>query len=177
MTGEKEYKNPSVSLKNRDMIIIEGIHTLNEKLTNSIKRENKLKIYISPFTPLGLDRHNHISTVDMRLIRRMVRDSSKRGYSAEATLKNWRTVRKAEEKYVFPYQNEADIVFNTALIYEIGILKTYAIPLLYSVKEDSEYYEESLRLINFLKGFFNIPVDILPNTSILREFVGNSYFE
>ena len=177
VTGEKEYKNPSVSLKNRDMIIIEGLHTLNEKLTNSIKRENKLKIYISPFTPLGLDRHNHISTVDMRLIRRMVRDNSKRGYNAESTLKNWRIVRKAEEKYVFPYQTEADIVFNTALIYEIGILKTYAIPLLYSVKQDSEYYEEALRLINFLKGFFNIPVDILPNTSVLREFVGNSYFE
>ena len=177
VTGEKEYKNPSVSLKDRDMIIIEGLHTLNEKLTNSIKRENKLKIYISPFTPLGLDRHNHISTVDMRLIRRMVRDNSKRGYNAETTLKNWRIVRRAEEKYVFPYQNEADIVFNTALIYEIGILKTYAIPLLYSVKVDSEYYEEALRLINFLKGFFNIPVDILPNTSVLREFVGNSYFE
>ncbi len=177
VTGEKEYKNPSVSLKNRDIIIIEGLHTLNEKLTNSVKRENKLKIYISPFTPLGLDRHNHISTVDMRLIRRMVRDNSKRGYNAESTLKNWRIVRKAEEKYVFPYQTEADIVFNTALIYEIGILKTYAIPLLYSVKQDSEYYEEALRLINFLKGFFNIPVDILPNTSLLREFVGNSYFE
>jgi len=177
VTGEKEYKKPSVSLKDRDMIIIEGLHTLNEKLTNSIKRENKLKIYISPFTPLGLDRHNHISTVDMRLIRRMVRDNSKRGYNAETTLKNWRIVRRAEEKYVFPYQNEADIVFNTALIYEIGILKTYAIPLLYSVKVDSEYYEEALRLINFLKGFFNIPVDILPNTSVLREFVGNSYFE
>ena len=177
VTGEKEYKNPGVSLKNRDIIIIEGLHTLNEKLTNSVKRENKLKIYISPFTPLGLDRHNHISTVDMRLIRRMVRDNSKRGYNAESTLKNWRIVRKAEEKYVFPYQTEADIVFNTALIYEIGILKTYAIPLLYSVKQDSEYYEEALRLINFLKGFFNIPVDILPNTSLLREFVGNSYFE
>lgn len=177
VTGEKEYKNPSVSLKNRDIIIIEGLHTLNEKLTNSVKRENKLKIYISPFTPLGLDRHNHISTVDMRLIRRMVRDNSKRGYNAESTLKNWRIVRKAEEKYVFPYQTEADVVFNTALIYEIGILKTYAIPLLYSVKQDSEYYEEALRLINFLKGFFNIPVDILPNTSLLREFVGNSYFE
>lgn len=177
ITGEKEYKNPPITLKNRDIIIIEGIHTLNEELTKSIDRKNKYKIYISPFTPLGLDRHNHISTVDLRLIRRLVRDYRTRGYSAEATLKNWQTVRVSEEKYIFPYQKEADKVLDTALIYELGILKTYAIPILYSVNFKSEYYSESLRIINFLEYFLNIPVDTLPNTALLREFVGNGYFE
>jgi len=177
ITGEKEYKKAPVQLGEKDIMIIEGLHTLNEKLTSSINRENKYKIYISPFTPLGLDKHNHISTIDVRLIRRMVRDYSNRGYSAEDTLRNWKTVRKAEDEYVFPYQHEADVVYNTALIYEIGLLKTFAIPLLYSVKQTSEEYIEALRLLHFLKLFFNISVDALPNTSILREFVGNGYFD
>lgn len=177
ITGEKEFKNPPVTLKNRDIIIIEGIHTLNEKLTESLERKNKYKIYISPFTPLGLDRHNHISTVDLRLIRRLVRDYRTRGYSAESTLKGWQNVRVSEEKYIFPYQKEADKVLNTALIYELGILKTYAIPILHSVSYKSEYYPEALRIINFLEYFLNIPVDTLPNTALLREFVGNGYFE
>ena len=177
ITGEKEYKKPETSLKERDLLIIEGLHTLNEKLTSSINRENKYKIYISPFTPLRLDKHNHISTVDLRLIRRLVRDYRTRGYSAEGTLKNWTTVRMAEEKYIFPYQKEADKVLNTALIYELGILKTYAIPILHSVSINSEYYKEALRIINFLKYFFDIPESTLPNTALLREFVGNGYFE
>lgn len=177
LTGEKEYKNNPITLKNRDIIIIEGIHTLNEELTKSIERKNKYKIYISPFTPLGLDRHNHISTVDLRLIRRLVRDYRTRGYSAEGTLKGWQNVRISEEKYIFPYQKEADKVLDTALIYELGILKTYAIPILYSVNYKSKYYSEALRIINFLEYFLNIPVDTLPNTALLREFVGNGYFE
>jgi len=177
LTGEKEFKNPPITLKNRDIIIIEGIHTLNEELTKSIDRKNKYKIYISPFTPLGLDRHNHISTVDLRLIRRLVRDYRTRGYSAEATLAGWQNVRVSEEKYIFPYQKEADKVLDTALIYELGILKTYAIPILYSVNYKSKYYSEALRIINFLEYFLNIPVDTLPNTALLREFVGNGYFE
>lgn len=177
ITGEKEFKKEPVSLQKGDLIIIEGLHTLNEELTPSLPRKNKYKIYISPFTPLRLDRHNHISTVDLRLIRRLVRDYRTRGYSAEATLKNWQTVRIAEEKYIFPYQKEADKVLNTALIYELGILKTYAIPILHSVSIQSEYYKEALRIINFLKYFFDIPVDTLPNTALLREFVGNGYFE
>ncbi len=177
LTGEKEYKRPPVSLKERDLIIIEGIHTLNERLTASVERKNKYKIYISPFTPLGLDRHNHISTVDLRLIRRLVRDYRTRGYSGEETLKNWQNVRASEEKYIFPYQTEADRVLNTALIYELGILKTYAIPILHSVNYKSEFYPEALRIINFLKYFFDIPADTLPSTALLREFVGNGYFE
>lgn len=177
LTGEKEYKHPPVSLKNRDFLIVEGIHTLNELLTSKIPRENKLKIYISPFTPLGLDRHNHVSTVDLRLIRRIVRDARTRGYNAVDTLKSWRNVRISEEKYIFPYQKEADIVLNTALIYELGILKTFAVPLLYNINYKSEYYTEAKRIINFLKIFLNIPESALPETALLREFVGGGYFE
>ena len=177
LTGEKEYKHAPVSLKNRDLIIVEGIHTLNEMLTSKIDRKNKLKIYISPFTPLDLDRHNHVSTVDLRLIRRLVRDYRTRGYNAEETLKNWRVVRRSEEKYIFPYQKEADIVLNTALIYELGVLKTYAVPILFSVSYHSEYYFEALRIINFLKSFLNISDSMLPETALLREFVGGGYFE
>lgn len=177
LTGEKEYKHPPVSLKNRDLLIVEGIHTLNELLTSKLPRENKLKIYISPFTPLGLDRHNHVSTVDLRLIRRIVRDARTRGYNAVDTLKSWRNVRISEEKYIFPYQKEADIVLNTALIYELGILKTFAVPLLYNVNYKSEYYTEAKRIINFLKIFLNIPESALPETALLREFVGGGYFE
>ena len=177
LTGEKEYKHAPVSLKNRDLIIVEGIHTLNEMLTSKIDRKNKLKIYISPFTPLDLDRHNHVSTVDLRLIRRLVRDYRTRGYDAEETLKNWRVVRRSEEKYIFPYQKEADIVLNTALIYELGVLKTYAVPILFSVSYHSEYYSEALRIINFLKSFLNISDSMLPETALLREFVGGGYFE
>lgn len=177
LTGEKEYKHPPVSLKNRDLLIVEGIHTLNELLTSKIPRENKLKIYISPFTPLGLDRHNHVSTVDLRLIRRIVRDARTRGYNAVDTLKSWRNVRISEEKYIFPYQKEADIVLNTALIYELGILKTFAVPLLYNINYKSEYYTEAKRIINFLKIFLNIPESALPETALLREFVGGGYFE
>ena len=177
LTGEKEYKHPPVSLKNRDLIIVEGIHTLNEMLTSKIDRKNKLKIYISPFTPLDLDRHNHVSTVDLRLIRRLVRDYRTRGYDAEETLKNWRVVRRSEEKYIFPYQKEADIVLNTALIYELGVLKTYAVPILFSVSYHSKYYSEALRIINFLKSFLNISDSMLPETALLREFVGGGYFE
>lgn len=177
LTGEKEYKHPPVSLKNRDLLIVEGIHTLNELLTSKIPRENKLKIYISPFTPLGLDRHNNVSTVDLRLIRRIVRDARTRGYNAVDTLKSWRNVRISEEKYIFPYQKEADIVLNTALIYELGILKTFAVPLLYNVNYKSEDYTEAKRIINFLKIFLNIPESALPETALLREFVGGGYFE
>lgn len=177
LTGEKEYKHAPVSLKNGDLIIVEGIHTLNEMLTSKIDRKNKLKIYISPFTPLDLDRHNHVSTVDLRLIRRLVRDYRTRGYNAEETLKNWRVVRRSEEKYIFPYQKEADIVLNTALIYELGVLKTYAVPILFSVSYHSEYYSEALRIINFLKSFLNISDSMLPETALLREFVGGGYFE
>ncbi len=177
ITGEKEYKRKPVSLKDRDCLIIEGIHTLNEIVTEKIPKENKLKIYISPFTPLAIDRHNHISTVDVRLIRRMVRDFRLRGRDALASLESWNQVRESEEKYIFPYQNEADIILNTALIYELGVLKTYVVPLLLKIDENSSYYSEATRIIKFLNNFLNIPPDYVPDTSVLKEFGGNGYFE
>ena len=124
-----------------------------------------------------MDDHNRISTVDNRLLRRIVRDNRTRGYSVEHTLKMWPSVRDGEEKYIFPYQDEADYTVNTELIYEFGVLKTYAEPLLYSVPSDSEYYEEAKRLIDFLRLFLPIPSDAIPEESIIREFIGGSYFE
>lgn len=177
ITGEKEYKRKPISLKNNQVLIVEGLHAISEKLNSSIEKKNKLRLYISPFTPLGLDRHNHISTTDIRLLRRMVRDYKHRGYSAEETLDKWLKMRDSEEKYIYPYQREADIVVNTSLAYEIGVLRTYAEPLLYSISKDATNYEEAIRILNFLKGFLNIPSDVIPTTSVLREFIGNSYFE
>ena len=174
--GEKEYNNRILKLGDNDILVIEGLHTLNEKLTNQIERNKKIKIYIGPFTPLSIDNYNHISTSDIRLLRRIVRDNRTRGHSVEATLKMWHKVRKGEEIYVFPYQDEADYIFNTALIYETGVLKTYVEPLLFGIDIDSPYYEEAKRLIKFLRIFFPIPADGIPKDSLLREFIGNSCF-
>ena len=177
ITGEKEYKGKAISLKENQILIVEGLHAINEKLSSSIDKKNKLKIYISPFTPLGLDRHNHISTTDLRLLRRMVRDYKHRGYSATDTLEAWKGMRSSEEEYVYPYQREPDMVINTALSYEIRVLRTYAEPLLYSISKTSTNYEEAIRILNFLKCFISIPSEYVPYTSVLREFIGNSYFE
>jgi len=177
ITGEKEFKRKPTTLKKNQILIVEGLHAINEKLNSSIEKNKKLKIYISPFTPLALDRHNHISTTDLRLLRRMVRDYKHRGYSAEATLTSWMGMRYSEETYVYPYQREADVIVNTALSYEIGVLRTYAEPLLYSIDKNNEYYEEAIRILKFLKGFLNIPSDMVPSVSVLREFIGDSYFE
>lgn len=177
VTGEKEFKSKPVKLEKNQILIVEGLHAINEKLSMSIDKKNKLKVYISPFTPIGLDRHNHISTTDVRLLRRLVRDYMHRGYSAEATMNNWLGMRKSESDFVYPYQRLADVVLNTSLSYEIGVLRTYAEPLLYSVEPTSACYEEAIRILNFLKGFMNIPGDFVPQTSVLREFIGNSYFE
>ena len=177
LTGEKEYKKPEVTLRKGDIIVVEGLHTLNEELTKKINRNVKYKIYVSPFTPLGMDRHNHISSTDLRLLRRIVRDNRTRGYNAEETIKRWKLMRNSEEKYVFPYQNEGDILINTALLYEINALRTFVEPLLYSISPDSDNYEEAKRLAVFIKNFFSIPDNAIPETSVLREFIGDSYFE
>lgn len=177
ITGEPIYKNKTLKLNDNDIIIVEGLHGLNEELTSSIPRNKKYKIYLAPLTDLNIDNHNMVSTTDVRLLRRIVRDNRTRGYNALSTLKQWNDVRDGEEKYVFPYQDEADVVFNTALIYEIGVLKVYAEPLLYEIDESSIYYEEARRLLQFLKMFLTIPTDNIPNDSILREFIGKSYFE
>lgn len=177
LTGKREYKNSPIKLNKNEVIIVEGLHAINSKISGSVDNKNKLNIYLSPFVPISIDRHNHISTTDLRLLRRIVRDFNTRGYSGEQTLTRWQKMRKSEEKNIYPYQREADIILNTSLSYEIGVLKTYAEPLLYSIESDSENYEEAVRILNFLKGFLNIPSEYVPNTSILREFIGNSYFE
>ena len=175
--GKKEYKGRLIKLKENDIILIEGLHCLNEALTSTIPKNDKLKVYISPFMPLSVDRHNHISTVDIRLLRRIVRDNRTRGYNVQDTLKSWDKVRNGEIKYVFPFTNQANVILNTAYTYEMGLLRVYAEPLLYSVPIDSKYYNESRRLIDELQMFFPIPSEYISDSNILREFVGESYFE
>ena len=173
--GKKEYKK-HLQIKDNDIIIIEGLHALNDELTMAIENRYKYKIYISPLTQLNIDNHNRIHTSDTRRLRRIIRDNKYRGHMANETLKMWKTIREGEEQYIFPYQDSADIVVNTALVYELGVLKTYAEPLLFSVPEDDEVYPEALRLINFLRNFIPIPSDEVPRDSILREFIGGSGF-
>lgn len=176
VTGKREYINNSMKLNENEILIIEGLHALNEELTYSIERKNKFKIYLCPLTVLSLDNHNRIRTTDNRLLRRMTRDNRTRGYSASQTLKSWQKVREGEEMYVFPFQDEADVIFNTSLIYELGVLKTYVEPLLYSVEEDDPNYKEAVRLLNLLKNVLPITTDFIPKDSIIREFVGGGYF-
>ena len=175
--GESEPGTEDVILGENEVLIIEGIHALNEKILTSIERNKKYKIYLCPLTILNIDIHNRISTTDNRLLRRIVRDNRTRGYKVEDTLRVWRKVRLGEEKHIFPNQDAADATFNTALIYELGVLKTYVEPLLYSVSSNSPYYEEARRLINVLKTFLPIPSDAMPDDSILREFIGGSCFK
>ncbi len=177
ITGKKEFKRKPITMKKNQILVVEGLHAISERMSSAISEKNKLKLYISPFMPIALDRHNHIKTTDLRLIRRMVRDYNHRGYSAEQTLTSWMGMRHSEETYIYPYQREADIVINTSLAYEVGVLRTYAVPLLYSISRDSEFYEEAIRILKFMKCFINIPSELVPQNSVLREFIGNSYFE
>ena len=174
--GKKEYKR-TVQLKENDILIIEGLHALNEELLTNIPKKKKFKIYVSPLTYLNIDNYNRISMTDLRLLRRMVRDNRTRGYSPSVTLGTWMKVRSGEEKHVFPYQDNADALFNTSLAYELSVLKTYAEPLLFSIKEDDPEYQTAQRLIELLKFVLPIPSESVPKTSILREFIGDSYFE
>lgn len=176
ITG-KSTLNSKLKLEQNSILLIEGIHGLNPKLLETISNDAKYKIYLSPLTVLNIDNHNRVSTTDNRLLRRIVRDNRTRGYSVTDTLKIWPKVRKGEENYIFPYQDEANCVFNTAFIYELGILKTYVEPLLYSVDPKSEYYEEAMRLLNMLKTLLPIPSEAIPDDSLLREFIGGSCFE
>ena len=173
--GKKEF-NTKMKLEENDILIIEGIHALDNKILSNIERSKKYKIYIAPLTELNVDNHNRISTSDNRLLRRIIRDNRTRNYSVEHTLKQWASVRKGEEKYIFPYQDDSDAMVNSAAIYEIGVLKTYVEPLLYSVENTSPYYEDAKRLINFLRLFLPIPADSIPEDAVIREFIGGSYF-
>ena len=165
-----------MKLEENDILIIEGIHALDSRILTNIRKEKKYKVYIAPLTELNIDNHNRISTTDNRLLRRIVRDNRTRNYPVEKTLKQWSKVREGEEKYIFPYQDEADAMVNSAAIYEIGVLKTYVEPLLYSVENTSPYYEDAKRLINFLRLFLPIPADSIPEDAVIREFIGGSYF-
>lgn len=176
ITGKREYKGNFLKINDGDIMIVEGIHCLNDELTKSIDKKYKYKIYISPLVELNIDEHNHIHTTDIRKLRRIVRDSKTRGKGASATLSMWSSIRNGEENNIYPYQDEADQVINSSLIYEIGVLKTYVEPLLFCVNEDDEVYPEALRLINFLRNFLPIPSDDVPIDSVLREFIGGSCF-
>ena len=177
ITGKGEYLNEPMELKDNEVLIIEGLHALNNELTALVPKRYKFKIYLSPLVTLNLDNHNRIKTTDVRILRRIIRDNRTRGYNVSESLKSWKKVREGEEKYVFPYQDEADIIFNSSLFYELGVLKTYVEPLLFNVEEDDENYKEAVRLLNLLKIVAPIPSDFIAKDSIIREFIGNSYFE
>lgn len=175
--GTKKYNGETMKLADDEVLVIEGIHCLNDKLTSSIPKDKKYKIYISALTVLNIDYYNRISTTDTRLIRRTVRDYNYRGYSALNTLQIWKSVNKGEEKYIFPFQEEADKMFNTSLVYEICVLKKYIMPLLEKIDNTNPEYAEAKRLYEFLKYFEDIEDEYVPKNSILREFIGGSIFE
>ncbi len=175
-TGKREYRENYRQLGADDILVIEGIHGLNEKMSYALPEESKYKIYISALTTLNIDGHNRIPTTDGRLLRRMVRDARTRGSSAQRTLQMWKSVRKGEEENIFPFQEGADAMFNSALIYELAVLKTFAEPLLFQIPKDAPEYHEAKRLLKFLSYFLSVPSESLPNNSICREFIGGSCF-
>lgn len=175
--GKKHYDGTKMKLADDEILVIEGIHCLNDRLTSSIPRNKKYKVYISALTVLNIDKYNRISTTDTRLIRRIVRDNQYRNYSALHTLKIWYSVNRGEEKYIFPYQEEADSMFNSSLIYELGVLKDYALPLLKEIDKSNPEFAEAKRIATLLSYFESIPEKDIPNTSLIREFIGNGIFD
>ena len=176
-SGKRKYESKPKKLGSQDILVIEGIHCLNDELSYSLPLESKFKIYISALTQLNVDEHNRVSTTDGRLIRRMVRDSRTRGASAKKTLSMWESVRRGEEKNIFPFQEQADVMFNSALAYELSVLKPYVEPLLFSIGEEEPEYLEAKRLLKFLEYFLSCPTENIPINSILREFVGGGCFK
>ena len=176
-TGKREYKGDKLQLGEHDVLVIEGIHCLNDALTPQLPKENKFKIYISALTQLNIDEHNRIPTTDGRLLRRMVRDARTRGTSAKQTIAMWPSVRRGEEENIFPYQEEADVMFNSALIYELAVLKQYAEPVLFGIDRDCEEYIEAKRLLKFLDYFIGIDSKNVPTNSLLKEFIGGGCFD
>lgn len=176
-TGLREYKGDFLQLGKDDVLVIEGIHGLNDKLSYALPAESKFKIYISALTQLNIDEHNRIPTTDGRLIRRIVRDARTRGTSAKETIARWPSVRRGEEANIFPYQEEADVMFNSALVYELACLKVYAEPLLFGIDKSEPEYLEAKRLLKFLDYFISVPSEDIPHNSLLREFVGGSCFD
>ncbi|MDD3403310.1 MAG: nucleoside kinase [Hespellia sp.] len=176
-SGHRNYSGKPFKIAENDVLVIEGIHCLNPKLTEKLPAANKLKIYISALTQLNIDEHNRIPTTDGRLIRRIVRDARTRGTSAQQTIAMWPSVRRGEEKNIFPFQEEADVMFNSALIYELAVLKQYVEPMLFGVEKNCAEYLEAKRLLKFLDYFVGINSENIPNTSLLREFVGGGCFD
>ncbi|MDD6628009.1 MAG: nucleoside kinase [Lachnospiraceae bacterium] len=176
-TGMREYSGKPMKLGEEDILVIEGIHGLNEKMSYALPAESKYKIYISALTALNVDEHNRIPTTDNRLLRRMVRDARTRGASASQTIAMWPSVRRGEEKYIFPFQEEADAMFNSAMLYELAVIKQYAEPLLFSIKKGDPEYHEAKRLLKFLEYFLGVSSEELPRNSLCREFVGGSCFD
>lgn len=174
--GVREYNGDYLALGEQDVLVIEGIHCLNDQLSYSLPNESKYKIYISCLTTLNIDDHNRIPTTDVRLLRRIERDARTRGYSARATIQMWPSVRQGEEKHIFPFQDSADVIFNSALIYETALLKPYVEPLLFGVPRDCDEYIEAKRLLKFLNYFLPIPSDDVPRTSLMREFIGGGCY-
>ena len=174
--GQKEYKGKKLKLNKGDVLVAEGIHALNPLMTGELPDESKFKIYISALTQINIDEHNRIPTTDGRLIRRIVRDARTRGNDAQRTIAMWPSVRRGEEKYIFPFQEEADVMFNSALIHELSVIKQYAEPLLFAVPRDSFEYYEAKRLLKFLDYFVGLEVTNIPKNSIIREFVGGGCF-
>ena len=175
--GTKKYKGDMLKLNSDEILVIEGIHCLNDKLTSQISKDEKYKVYISALTVLNMDRYNRISTTDTRLVRRIVRDYQFRGYSAKHTLDTWASVNRGEEKNIFPYQEDANKIFNTSLIYELSALKDIAKPLLEEITQDEKEYAEAQRLLNILKYFESIPNEEVPTNSLLKEFLGGGNFK
>lgn len=176
ISGSKKFNRP-IQLGEKDILIVEGLHALNEEISKDIPKKNKYKIYISPLIYLNIDDDNRISLTDIRLLRRMVRDYYTRGHSPSKTLSTWQDVRKGEEKYVFPYQDDANVIFNTFLVYELSVIKSYVEPLLYSVPPEDPEYHTAIRLLEILKLVLPVPSNDVPKLSILREFIGGGYFE
>ena len=177
ISGKREYRGHKLKIGEKDVLVMEGIHGLNGTLTNEIPEDAKYRIYVSALNQINLDEHNRIPSSDGRLLRRIVRDAMTRGNDARETISRWDSVRKGEEDNIFPYQEEADVMFNSAQIYEIAVLKQYAEPLLFAVPRDCPEYQEAKRLLKFLEYFLNIPSEAIPKTSLLREFIGGSCFE
>lgn len=175
-TGKREYKDRLMTLGDNDILVIEGIHGLNDKLSHTLPSESKFKIFISALTQINIDEHNYLPTTDGRLIRRIVRDARTRNTTAEETIAMWRSVRRGEEKYIFPFQESADVMFNSGLIYELAVLKAYAEPLLFHIDKDSKEYIEAKRLLKFLDYLLPVPSEDIAKNSIIREFIGGSMF-
>ena len=177
VTGKREYRGNFKQLGPDDILVIEGIHGLNDKMSYALPADSKYKIYISALTTLNIDEHNRIPTTDGRLLRRLVRDARTRGATAKRTVQMWPSVRKGETENIFPFQESADAMFNSALIYELAVLKPYAEPLLYSIEKGEPEYFEAVRLLKFLSYFLGVGIEELPKNSIVREFVGGSCFK